>query len=215
MLGSSFVPMEFVEDVQVKSGGYEAEFGRATGGVISMLTKSGTNSFRGGASAYFEPESLQEQEPDTPWKNNQDESRERLEVNASVGGPIFRDKLFFFAFARYADTSIVDLYTTTADIHVTSNPYWGGKLDWAISSKHRLEGTYISDAVDVDFIRSDYDLETRTIGDERGTGVRARQYGFRVTGKWGGYAGESYGTGPDLVVAFKDGADFLFIGAHS
>jgi len=174
MLGSTFVPMEFVEDVQVKSGGYEAEFGRATGGVISMLTKSGTNSFRGGLSAYYEPKNLQEQEPDTFRYNNQDESRERLEVNASLGGPIFRDKLFFFAFARYADTSIVDLYTTAGDLHETSNPYWGGKLDWAIGSNHRLEGTYISDAVDVEFIRSDYDPESRTIGEVRGTGIRSR-----------------------------------------
>jgi len=174
MLGSSFVPMEFVEDVQVKSGGYEAEFGRATGGVISMLTKSGTNSFRGGASAYFEPESLQEQEPDTPWKNNQDESRERLEVNASVGGPILRDKLFFFAFVRYADTSLVDIYTTTADLHETANPYWGANIDWNVTQSHHLEGTYFSDAVDVEFTRWDYDAEARVISDVRGTGVRSR-----------------------------------------
>ncbi len=67
MLGSTFIPMEFVDEVQVKSGGYEAEYGRATGGVISMVTKSGTNTFQGALSAYFEPESLQEQEPDTYW----------------------------------------------------------------------------------------------------------------------------------------------------
>jgi outer membrane receptor protein involved in Fe transport len=190
MLGSTFVPMEFVEEVQVKSGGYEAEYGRATGGVVSMLTKSGTNTFQGGLSAYFEPESLQEQEPDTFEYNNQDESRERLEVNASLGGPIARDRLFFFAFARYADTAIVDLYATTADLHETSNPYWGGKLDWAISSNHRLEGTYISDAVDVDFVRSDYDPEARTVGEVRGTGMRSRG-GDNVILKYMGMFGDN------------------------
>jgi hypothetical protein len=174
MLGSTFVPMEFVEEVQVKSGGYEAEFGRATGGVINMLTKSGTNAFRGNLSAYWEPESLQEQEPDTTWSNNQDESRHRLEANVSLGGPIVRDRLFFFAFARYADTSLVELDTTTSDLEEASNPYWGGKIDWTLTPSHRLEGTYISDAVDVDYTRSDYDPEARTTGDVRGTGMMER-----------------------------------------
>ncbi|HQL31549.1 MAG TPA: TonB-dependent receptor, partial [Thermoanaerobaculales bacterium] len=42
-VGSSWVPFEFVDEVQVKTGGYEAEFGRSTGGVVNMVTKSGTN----------------------------------------------------------------------------------------------------------------------------------------------------------------------------
>jgi hypothetical protein len=109
MLGSSFVPLEFVEEVQVKTGGYEAEFGRSTGGVINMVTKSGSNSFHGGLSLYWEPESLQEQQPDTAFSLNQSGSRERLEGNASVGGPLLRDRLFFFAFARYADSQVLEI----------------------------------------------------------------------------------------------------------
>jgi len=185
MLGSTFVPMEFVEQVQVKSGGYEAEFGRATGGVISMLTKSGTNSFRGGLSSYYEPESLQSQEPDTVWYNNQDERRHRLEINASLGGPIVKDRLFFFLFGRYANTSITDIYTGTADLHQTSNPYWGGKIDWTVSPSHRLEGTYISDSVDVEMTRYLYDREAHAITDTMGEGTRSRggdNYILKYTG---------------------------------
>jgi len=48
-LGGSNVPFEFVEEVQVKTGGYEAEFGRSTGGVLNMVTKSGSNNFHGGS----------------------------------------------------------------------------------------------------------------------------------------------------------------------
>ena len=40
---------DFVEEIQVKSAGYSAEFGGSTGGVINVITKSGTNNFRGGA----------------------------------------------------------------------------------------------------------------------------------------------------------------------
>src|SRR5205085_4648505 len=41
----SAIPFEFVREIQVKSGGYEAEYGGATGGVINVITKSGTNDF--------------------------------------------------------------------------------------------------------------------------------------------------------------------------
>ncbi len=139
-----------------------------------MVTKSGTNKLHGGVSIYLEPESLQEQDPDGPYDHNQEEGRENLEANASLGGPILRDRLFFFGFVRYSDFWFTDYYTSIADLHESSTPYWGAKLDWTISSEHRLEGTYISDAVDVDFTRYNYDGETRTLLDERGTGVRQR-----------------------------------------
>jgi outer membrane receptor protein involved in Fe transport len=174
MMGSSFVPMEFVEEAQIKTGGYQAEFGRSTGGVINMVTKSGTNTVRGGFSAYWEPEELQEQDPDTAVFNHQEEGRENLEVNASLGGPILRDRLFLFGFVRYADYWFTTFATYTADLHESSAPYSGAKLDWNIASAHRLEGTYLSDRADVNFVRYDYDRETQTLIDERGTGLRQR-----------------------------------------
>ena len=48
------VIVDFVEEVQVKSSGYTAEFGGATGGVINVVTKSGTNDFHGSALYNFE-----------------------------------------------------------------------------------------------------------------------------------------------------------------
>ncbi len=45
---------EFIEEVQVKSSGYEAEYGRSTGGVINVVTKSGGNEFHGDAFGYFD-----------------------------------------------------------------------------------------------------------------------------------------------------------------
>jgi outer membrane receptor protein involved in Fe transport len=183
MLGSSFVPFEFLEEVQIKTGAYEAEFGRSTGGVINMVTKSGTNSFRGGLSLYWEPESLQEQQPDTGWSLNQSGSRERLEGNASLGGPILRDRLFFFGFVRYVDSQVSEIGNIQdnrykrqprAEYFENSEPYWGGKLDWNISSNHRLEGTFLSDRTDVDVDTYNYDLESAELADYIGHGVRKR-----------------------------------------
>ncbi len=48
--------LDFVEEVQVKSSGYNAEFGGATGGVVNVLTKSGTNAFHGQAGTYYQTE---------------------------------------------------------------------------------------------------------------------------------------------------------------
>lgn len=182
MMGSTFVPLEFVDEVHVKTGGWEAEFGRATGGVINMVTKRGTNDFRGALSAYWEPDGLQEQDPDTYWRDNQEEGREDLEANASLGGPILRDRLFFFAFLRYSDTWHTDYYATTADRLATSAPYWGVKLDWSVSSRHRLEGTFFSDAVDVDATEYEYDPEIRSLLGVRGTSVYERGGGNAILG---------------------------------
>ncbi|PWB68334.1 MAG: hypothetical protein C3F15_16610 [Holophagae bacterium] len=182
MVGSSFVPLEFVDEVQVKTGGWQAEFGRATGGVINMVTKRGTNALRGDLSLYWEPEGLQEQDPDTYWRDNQEEGREDLEANASLGGPVVRDRLFFFGFLRYNDTWATDYYGPTAVRLESSAPYWGAKVDWSPSSRHRFDGTYFSDAVDVDSTTYEYDQEARALLGERGTSVYERGGGNAILG---------------------------------
>src|SRR2546430_478256 len=48
-------PFDFVKEVQVKTGGYEAEFGQATGGVVNVVTKSGSNDVRGSLFGYTPP----------------------------------------------------------------------------------------------------------------------------------------------------------------
>src|SRR5918993_695389 len=57
-LGSA-LPFDFIKEVQVKTGGYEAEYGQAVGGVVNVVTKSGSKAFRGTAFAYSRPGFLQ------------------------------------------------------------------------------------------------------------------------------------------------------------
>ena len=155
-LGSTVVPMEFLEEIQIQTGGYEAEFGRSTGAFINMLSKSGSNTLHGSFSVFYEPENLQEQEPDTYFAPNSDESRKTVEANLSIGGAILKDRLFYFGFVRYVDQDELQLSYTQGTRSEISDPYWGGKLDWNISPSHRLSGTYISDDVDVDQTTYDY-----------------------------------------------------------
>jgi hypothetical protein len=173
-LGSTFVPMDFVEEVQVKTGGYEAEFGRSTGGVINLVTKSGTNTLRGGASLYWEPAGLQETQPDTFTtdnqgqvliaSHNQDEEREFREANLSLGGPIVRDRLFGFGFVRWVDSDQLEILSNLAQRSGYAEPDWGLKLDWNLTDGHRLEGTYLSDATEVGITNSHFDPATRELG---------------------------------------------------
>jgi len=164
-LGGSNVPFEFVEEVQVKTGGYEAEFGRSTGGVLNMVTKSGSNRLRGGVSAYFQPESLQEQSPNYFNGFNQEENFESTEVNFSLGGPIFKDRAFFFGFYQLNDIESSSVGVTRETVSIRDDPYFGGKLDVNVTPSHRLEATYFTDEVTVQQTDSNiasFDDRTRT-----------------------------------------------------
>ena len=56
---------EFIQEIEVKTGGYEAEYGKATGGVINVITKSGGNEFHGDVFGYRDDDNLQDSAKDT------------------------------------------------------------------------------------------------------------------------------------------------------
>ena len=98
-LGSA-TPFDFIKEVQVQTGGYAAEYGQATGGVVNVITKSGSNNFRGSGFAYFQPEQL-EGTYETVFSSSRPEAvnvtGSRLsDAGLEIGGPIVRDRLFFF-----------------------------------------------------------------------------------------------------------------------
>lgn len=187
-VGSSWVPMQFVEEVQVKTGGYEAEFGRSTGGVVNMVTKSGSNSFHGSLGVFYAPDSLQEQKADTYTAYNQLEESEVLDANLSLGGAIMKDKLFFFGFVQYRDTDYLVNSTTTAKRELGAEPYYGGKLDINFTPSHRVEATYLTDETSIEdnLYTIDDSSGTPVIGtDLLSSGERSRggtNYIFKYTG---------------------------------
>jgi hypothetical protein len=63
--GSSTIPFEFYESVEVKTGGYSAEFGKAIGGVVNAVTKSGSNDWSFGGNVYMYPDDLYDKKKDT------------------------------------------------------------------------------------------------------------------------------------------------------
>jgi hypothetical protein len=95
------IPQESIKEFQVVASGYSAEFGRSTGGVVTAVTKSGTNQTRGTAFYLLRPQDLSR-------KNSYYEALQRnlgqnvnvaptqQQFGGSIGGPIKKDKAFFF-----------------------------------------------------------------------------------------------------------------------
>ena len=107
-LNGAGLSVEFVEEVRVEAGGYLPEFGRATGGIVNAVTKSGSNEFHGSVYANYSPGQL--------FGRNQVPVREGSsivtdrnlgwigDVGFDVGGRIVKDKLWFYAGANIART---------------------------------------------------------------------------------------------------------------
>src|SRR5437773_7137402 len=90
------ITLDAVKEFQVVASGANAEFGRTAGGVVNVITKSGTNDIHGSAFEYFRTEGLSANTSD--GKPLQDFRRNQF--GGSVGGPITKDKLFFFGAAE-------------------------------------------------------------------------------------------------------------------
>lgn len=90
------IPMEAVAEYRVDTATYAAEFGRAAGGVVNLVTKSGTNEFHGSLYEYLRNDALNA----NSWTNNRSGVRRgilrRNEYGGSLGGPIRRNQTFFF-----------------------------------------------------------------------------------------------------------------------
>lgn len=85
-------PIDAIQEFKVQTSQYSAEFGRATGGVINIAIKSGTNDFHGFAFDYLGSDKLNA----TPYFDAAKPPFHSNEFGGGLGGPIRKDKLFFF-----------------------------------------------------------------------------------------------------------------------
>ncbi len=91
---------DFIEEIEVITGGYNAEYGRATGGVVNVVTKSGSNDFKGSVFGYYQPGFLTAASESTPRNATSIDVVGDVAFDADfgfeLGGPIIKDKLWFF-----------------------------------------------------------------------------------------------------------------------
>lgn len=110
-LNATPLSVEFVQDANVITGGYMPEYGRATGGVMNVVTKSGSNEFHGSVFFNITPGALTGPRPQienftSTFVQEQAKIWNLGDFGAEVGGPILKDRLWFYAgfapsFARY------------------------------------------------------------------------------------------------------------------
>jgi hypothetical protein len=95
-MSGQFLGAEAVREFRVETNAYSAEFGRGAGGIFNVATKSGTNTFHGSAFEYLRNDNLDANR----WEANriQEDKPEfkRNQFGASLGGPVIRDRTFFF-----------------------------------------------------------------------------------------------------------------------
>src|SRR5437870_1766259 len=98
---------DFVQEVEVKTGGLPAEYGRMTGGMINAITKSGGNEFSGGVFAFDQPRGIRAdnatltQHPFTLGSTIDDKSQ--ADYGVDLGGYVVKDRLWFFGAYNYQD----------------------------------------------------------------------------------------------------------------
>jgi outer membrane receptor protein involved in Fe transport len=150
--------VDAIDEVEVLSLGAPAEYGNLTGAVYNIVTRQGSNEFHGDLNVFLQADGLTSNNTDgivnpddsffnacsdgegrCPWK------RERYtDVTAQLGGPIVKDKLWFFASYQYQRDSFWDsgiAYTDALRAREITDRYFL-KLNWQLNPKHKLLATF-------------------------------------------------------------------------
>ena len=116
-------PIEAIQEFQVLTHQFDAEFGRTTGAVINAVTKQGTNRFRGSAFSFFQDASLTKKDFFANQNNLPKPDTKQQQFGGTIGGPIVRDKAhFFFSLERV----MIDRATT---INIPARPEFNTAVD--------------------------------------------------------------------------------------
>lgn len=107
-LNGTGLTIEFIEEVRVEAGGYLPEFGRATGGVVNAVTKTGSNEFHGSVWGNYTPGQLQGRNT-VPVREGTSIVTDRNlgwigDAGFDIGGRIIKDKLWFYGGVSFART---------------------------------------------------------------------------------------------------------------
>ena len=141
---------EFIEAIDVKTGGYEAEYGRSTGGIINVITKSGGNAFHGDGFGYYDNNSLQSDAKKVVSNGGTVAGFTREDYGADLGGYVLKDRLWFFgAYDRVTNTLKSTLPAGPAAGQVVTSDsdhdLAAAKLTYHLSESHSLIASFFQD----------------------------------------------------------------------
>lgn len=153
------LPVEMVQQVQIKNGAMEAQYGGAMGGVVNAVIRSGNNQVHGDAGFYFDNDAMSarlrpllrlDPADDSKYYYNQPllDSYRTWNPIFNIGGPLIKNKLFFFTgyAPRRTNTDRHMLFNTgeTGDYNrVTTQQYLANKLDFDPTEKIRINMSWL------------------------------------------------------------------------
>jgi hypothetical protein len=167
---SANLNFDFIQEVQVKTGGYNAEFGRATGGILNVITKSGGNEFEGSIYAFADRRNQVSSARSVGVLGSASLGTDRDDWGVTVGGPIIKDRLWFFvgvnpnesqAYVITPDDPVDfgDGTTTWADVRGENETIsadrdilsWAAKLTWQLNESNTVTFSSNGDPQDAVF----------------------------------------------------------------
>jgi len=146
------LPFEFVQEVEIKTGAYGPEYGRSTGGIFNVITKSGGNQFHGDVFGYGTTKGLVRGVKNFPFTGSSFTGFSEADVGGDIGGPIIKDKLWFFG--AFNPQKRKNYYLTQTFHQPVQNdvtiPFYAGKITWALNPKNTFTASTFGDFTKID-----------------------------------------------------------------
>ena len=137
---------DIIEEVEVIAVGASAEYGHVPGGVFSVITRQGSNSFSGDVAYYLQTQGLTSSNTTEETDNGLPFNRHKFrDFTAQLGGPIVQDKLWFFGSYQNKLDQTTDAGVPPEFFLTSKNWTVFGKLNWQINPMHKIVGSYAMD----------------------------------------------------------------------
>ncbi len=133
-----------IQEIQFQTGGFEAEYGMATGGIVNLVTKSGGNQFNGTLDIRYRNDSFNTS-GDHFDASTQDTAFQ--DIGLTLGGPIVRDTLWFFVSYEYVKSEATP--TGSPNTREFEGNYPLAKLTWQIDPSWRMTAKYTADPAEI------------------------------------------------------------------
>jgi outer membrane receptor protein involved in Fe transport len=137
-----------IEETQVLTSGISAEYGRFSGGVVNAITKSGGNTFSGSGRVNFTNPAWSSETPYDVSKGNTYPNNLQESYEGTFGGPIVKDKLWFFGSGRYAglQPTLTVQQSGVQVVQNDTNKRGEIKLTGTVAQNHTIQGGFMDNA---------------------------------------------------------------------